>query len=191
MSTYVFFDTETTGVPRDYKAPYTDTGNWPRVVQLSWLVVDENGLELSRHDHIIKPVGFEIPDQAAAIHGISTARALSEGEDLRSVINEFCADVRACGCVVGHNVDFDIKVTQAECCRLGEVQPFTRKVVRDTMKESTDYCNIPGKFGPKWPRLDELHRKLFGCGFEDAHNSLADIEATCKCFWELVRRDVM
>jgi len=29
---YLFFDTETTGLPRNWKAPVTDLDNWPRMV---------------------------------------------------------------------------------------------------------------------------------------------------------------
>ena len=59
------------------------------------------------------------------------------------------------------------------------------------MKASTKYCNIPGNYGPKWPNLTELHTKLFGHGFEEAHNAAADISATAKCFWELKRLGVI
>ncbi|RLD79235.1 MAG: 3'-5' exonuclease, partial [Bacteroidetes bacterium] len=36
-----------------------------------------------------------------------------------------------------------------------------------------------------WPNLMELHKKLFGHGFEEAHNAAADIGATANCFWKL------
>jgi DNA polymerase III epsilon subunit-like protein len=54
------------------------------------------------------------------------------------------------------------------------------------MKNSTQYCRINGRYGEyKWPTLSELHKKLFGYDFEKAHNALADIEATAKCFWKM------
>jgi len=34
---YLFFDTETTGLPKNWKAPIEDLNNWPRLVQLAWL----------------------------------------------------------------------------------------------------------------------------------------------------------
>lgn len=75
----IFLDSETTGLPKDYKAPLTDTANWPRMVQLAWLVHDVNGNLLREQSFIIKPEGFTIPDDVAAIHGISQARAMEEG----------------------------------------------------------------------------------------------------------------
>ena len=60
-----------------------------------------------------------------------------------------------------------------------------------TMKSSTNYCKLPGKKGFKSPRLAELHQILFGEGFDNAHNALADVEATARCFWELKKRGVL
>lgn len=82
---YNFFDTETTGVPRDYKAPASNTRNWPRLVQLGWIVTDEEGNVLSQGNEIVKPEGFVIPADAARVHGITTERAQREGKPLREV----------------------------------------------------------------------------------------------------------
>jgi len=60
-----------------------------------------------------------------------------------------------------------------------------------TMQSTTDYVAIPGNYGYKWPKLGELHQKLFGFGFEEAHNAAADINATAKCFWEAKRLGIL
>ena len=86
---YVFFDTETTGLPRNWKAPVTDLDNWPRLVQLAWLVFDKDGNELAFADHIVRPDGFTIPKDASDVHRITTERALAEGEALLSVMEKF------------------------------------------------------------------------------------------------------
>ncbi len=52
---YLFFDTETTGLPRNYKAPVSDSNNWPRMVQIAWRLMDEKGGEIDSQDFIIKP----------------------------------------------------------------------------------------------------------------------------------------
>ena len=51
---YLFFDTETTGLPKNWKAPVTDVNNWPRMVQLAWETYDVQGNLLARNNHIIK-----------------------------------------------------------------------------------------------------------------------------------------
>lgn len=188
---YIFFDTETTGVPRNYKAPYTDTDNWPRLVQFSWLVGGENKSIIREEDHIIKPVGFVIPNDSSKVHGITTEKALSSGEDLRTIMMKFISDVGKAKYIVGHNVSFDINVVRCECVRLGLKDPFENKSIICTMLSTVDYCKIPNRYGYKWPKLDELHRKLFGKSFENAHNSLADIRATYDCFWELKKLQIL
>ena len=90
---YLFFDTETTGLPRNYKAPLTDSRNWPRMVQIAYLIADETGDELERHDHIIKPEGFTIPNRASRLHGITTEKAINEGVLLEPILNEFAAAI--------------------------------------------------------------------------------------------------
>ena len=190
-SYYLFFDTETTGVPRDYKASASNTRNWPRLVQLGWIVTDEEGNVLSQGNEIVKPEGFVIPADAARVHGITTERAQREGKPLREVIETFLKDAEQTKCIVGHNISFDQKVVGAELYRLGI--PDTISTVKSlcTMQAGTDYCKIPGYYGYKWPKLQELYHKLFGCDFEDAHDAMADITATKKCFFEMRKRGLI
>jgi len=57
--------------------------------------------------------------------------------------------------------------------------------------KSTNYCGILGEYGVKWPKLRELHIKLFGTEFDGAHDASADIAATKKCFFELKRIGIL
>jgi len=189
---YLFFDTETTGLPRDYEAPASDTLNWPRMVQLSWILTDNKGNVLSTHDYIIRPDGFVIPEKAASIHGISTERAMSEGHPLDSVLAIFVASLDSVEYIVGHNISFDIHVVDAEFYRRGVDVQLSSMKAYCTMLAGTDYCKLPGNYGHyKWPKLQELHKILFGTEFEEAHNSAADVDATRKCFWEMRRRKII
>ncbi len=190
-SYYLFFDTETTGVPRDYKAPASNTRNWPRLVQLGWIVTDEEGNILSQGNEIVKPEGFVIPADAARVHGITTERAQREGKPLREVIEAFLKDAEQTKCIVGHNISFDQKVVGSELYRLGIPDTISTAKSLCTMQAGTDYCKIPSYYGYKWPKLQELHHKLFGCDFEDAHDAMADITATKKCFFEMRKRGLI
>ena len=186
--TIVFFDTETTGLPMNYGAPVTDVDNWPRLVQLAWLVHDMDGNELKVENRIIKPEGFEIPEEASKIHGITTQEALDGGWDLKTVLHEFASDMNDCTLLIAHNISFDRKIIGCEFYRK-EIGTFLEEVQKlCTMHKSTSYCELPnpsGRGGYKWPKLQELHSKLFGSQFEDAHDALADIQATAKCYWKL------
>lgn len=189
---YLFFDTETTGLPIDYDAPSSDTANWPRLVQLSWILTDDKGNDISRGDYIIYPKGFTIPVGASNIHRITTERALAEGVALDSAMSLFINALDSAEYIVGHNIAFDIKVVGAEMVRLGKDDMLRTKKAFCTMIVGTEFCKLPGNYGNyKWPKLKELYNKLFGCDFEEAHNSAADIEATKKCFWEMRRRKII
>jgi len=111
---YLFFDTETTGLPGNWKAPMTDLNNWPRLVQLAYLLFDNHGNKISSGDHIIKPDGFTIPNEASKIHGISTERANNDGIDLLTVLKDFQSLINQAEYLVAHNMNFDEKIVGAE-----------------------------------------------------------------------------
>ena len=184
---YLFFDTETTGLPRNWKAPVTDLNNWPRLVQLAYLLYDSNGNKISGGDHIIKPDGFAIPLDASRIHGISNERANEDGESILTVLQVFQSLINQAEYLVAHNISFDEKIVGAEFLRNRMLDSIAPKRKICTMQSSTNFCAIDGHYGYKWPKLSELHRKLFGADFEEAHNAAVDITATAKCFWELKR----
>lgn len=184
---FLFFDTETTGLPKNWKAPITDLNNWPRMIQVGWILCDKKGNRIEAKDYIIKPNGFAIPKEASKVHRISTERALKEGVDLQEVLNEFNSLVNKADTIVAHNISFDEKIIGAEFLRTKIKTSFESKQKLCTMHSSTNFCKIPGPYGFKWPKLSELHLKLFGVDFEEAHDASADINATEKCFWEMRR----
>ena len=171
---YLFFDSETSGLPLDWNAPVSHTANWPRLAQLGWILCDPEGIPESSQEYIIKPNGFIISRDAIKKHGITTERALIEGVDLQPALNEYSKVVKTVRVMVAHNISFDEKVVGAEFFRAGMMNVLERKKHYCTMKGSADYCKLPGRYGFKWPTLNELHEKLFGEAFEGAHSALAD-----------------
>ena len=189
---YLIFDTETTGLPDNYSAPLTDFDNWPRCVQLAWQLHDKTGKLISSGDFIVKPDGFTIPFNSEKIHGISTDRAEREGLPLEDVMDAFDSDVKRATFVIGHNLEFDLNIMGSEYLRMERKNPLDETVHIDTKDDATEFCAIPGGRGRyKWPTLAELHDKLFEIGFEEAHNAAADVEATARSFFELVRIGVI
>ena len=182
---YLFFDTETTGLSKNWKAPVSAIDNWPRLVQIAWIVCDEEGAVLEEKDFIIKPENFTIPAEASNVHRITTERASAEGKDLEQVLILFSDQVHKADCIVAHNINFDEKIVGAEFIRKNISSTFYEKPHICTMQKSTDYCKIPGPYGYKWPKLSELHVALFGKDFEEAHDASADIQATKNCFWKM------
>jgi len=182
---YLFFDTETSGLPRDWSAPAGDVANWPRLVQIAWLCCEASGQVRQSRQYLIQPQGFKISRAAVDVHGITTERALRDGVELTPVLNEFSDALRASRLVVAHNLDFDRRIVQAELIRAGVPDAFAGKQGRCTMKETAEFCKLPGKRGYKWPSLTELHGRLFGQPPEGVHGALADTEACMRCFFEL------
>ncbi|EJF08509.1 3'-5' exonuclease [Pontibacter sp. BAB1700] len=185
----LFFDTETAGLPRNWKAPHTDTNNWPRMVQLAWLVYSADGQKLSGGNYIIRPDGFTIPAEASRIHRITTERAMREGIALEEVMSQFAQALSTCSHVVAHNINFDKNIVGAEFIRAGIHHPLFERQHICTMERTTNYCALPGNYGYKWPTLSELHRKVFGEDFSEAHDGFVDVSATARCFWELQKRN--
>lgn len=194
----LFFDTETTRLPLDFYEPYTNVKNWPRLVQLSWIIEDCNKKELEERDFIIKPDGFIIPEKATKIHHIRHDWAERNGKDLFTVLHEFYSYIIEADLLVGHNIEFDINIVASEFFRLGNKFPELKKCAKHidsiptfcTMEEGKEFTKIETYNGDyKWPKLIELYRHLFGNDFKGAHNSLDDIRATRECFWEMLRLD--
>jgi DNA polymerase-3 subunit epsilon len=186
MTMYLFFDTETTGVPAGADNIH--------MVQLAWILADDTGKTCASADFIVRPDGFVIPDRVAEIHGITQAIAMTEGHPLDNVLCPFVAACYFPVRLVAHNIDFDLKIVRKEFERLGWDDALYGKETLCTMRSSADLCDIrPPRLGGKLkpPKLGELYRRLFDEDFENAHNARADIEATARCFWELRRMGVM
>lgn len=187
---YLIFDTETTGLPKRWDAPITDSDNWPRAIQIAWQLHDEMGNLIENEDFLIRPDGFNIPYDAEKIHGISTELAQEEGISLEEGLARFKTALSKTKFVVGQNVGFDINIMGAEFFREGVESNLTELPVLDTCTETTaQLCQIPGGRGGKFklPTLTELHEHLFKQPFAEAHNATADVEATTRCFLELIR----
>ena len=192
---YLFFDTETTGLPQNWNAPASQTSNWPRMVQLACLLYETNGSLVESRNFIIKPENYTIPYDAAEIHGITTERALKEGVDLKSSLTDFQDLVSQATYLVAHNMEFDEKIVGAEYHRKIGSDPLTGKRKFCTMKSPAviSYCAIPPlRYGSyKWPKLSELHYKLFGAYFDEAHDASVDIQATARCFFALRKNNII
>jgi DNA polymerase-3 subunit alpha len=189
---YLIFDTETTGLPKRWDAPITDSDNWPRCIQIAWQLHDHMGKLIEHQDYLVKPDGFNIPYDAERIHGISTELADAEGISLIAVLEKFNMALSKAKFIVGQNLGFDVNIMGAELHRMGIDSPMATMPVLDTCTEVTaKLLQLPGGRGGKFklPTLTELHEYLFNKPFSEAHNATADVEATTRCFLELIRRE--
>jgi DNA polymerase-3 subunit epsilon len=188
---HLIYDTETTGLPIDYKAHVHEVDNWPRLVQLAFLVVNDEWETLTMRNYIIKPDGFNIPEEAADIHGITTAIAESTGVEIWIPLRELALAQELCGVQVGHNINFDRKVLGAEFIRndMEGAYDYAKDLLPRicTMFKTTKLCGLKNsRGGAKWPTLQELHVHLFDYEFSGTHDAMVDVHATLACYKKLV-----
>lgn len=187
----LFFDTETTGLPKNWKAPITDLDNWPRVIQIGAILSNSGGKELARQNDIIKPIGFTIPLEASKIHGTTQEIADSTGIPLEIALTNFNQLLSQADVVVAHNVSFDRTVLGAEFLR-ANMESHRGKVFYCTKEKTTNLCKIKNTSnwdGYKWPTLVELHYHLFKEHYEQKHDALDDVILLKKCFLKLIDMD--
>ena len=186
----LFVDVETDGLPIRHNI--LEHPDWPHIVQAAWIVSDGLGNILRTASRIVKPVGFTIPAEAVAVHGITTKMAREQGTEPQTVLHVLNREIDRAGLVVAHNLDFDANVINAESKRNGMPCSILSKNGYCTMKNTKDLTQLGFPDNPypnewKWPKLEELYRHLFGHDFDGAHDACADVRACFDCFWELLR----
>lgn len=176
----LFLDTETTGFPQKNRA--LDAPEQPYLVQFAWIMFD--GHAVTEEGQFVVANGVTIPEQAAAVHGITTARAEAVGVDRYSAASRISARLHNAGSIVGHNIDFDMQILRIHLARHGLTMPDRPTFC--TMRAATDRCKIPGaRGGYKWPKLQEAHQILCGEAFDGAHDALNDVRATFRVWQAL------
>jgi len=183
----LFFDTETSD-KFNFKNPDHEAENFPWVVQLG-AILAEDGIAYAEYNVIVKPDGRTIEPGAQKVHNISVERAEQVGINENSVAETFNQLVKNADLVVAHNMNFDLTIMRGLYHRvdLDEVNLMDSNKYC-TMLGTTLLCKLKGRFGKfKWPKLQELHKHLFGENFVGAHDAAFDIKATMKCFYELKR----
>lgn len=192
---YIFFDTETTGLPKINYKDFRNTKNTDscRLVQLAYMIVDPQKQILKKVDHIIKPKGFKIEN--SHLHGITQEKAIEEGKEITRVLLEFIEDLKS-RIAIAHNVAFDEFILNAELHR-ANAHNTLEEYAQDfycTMQESTNTVKIGWNDyhqSYKWPKLYELADFLIEKGYEieyeigELHNAMVDVELLRKCYFAL------
>jgi DNA polymerase III subunit epsilon len=188
---YLFFDTETTGLPKD--------GHDARIVQLAALLTDHEGNPIADMNMIITPDGYDIPEGASAIHGITTERAIREGLPRIVVMNLFQSMVERSDMIIAHNMAFDYQCYVRECQAVDYPDAMIGKQTACTMKMATPIVQCPptqrmidyGR-GHQYKNctLQEAHVHFFGREFEGAHDALADVRACRDVFFAMKRMEM-
>lgn len=181
------FDTETTGFINK-KDPRLEAQ--PKIVQFAgifWEVSDNwHFKEIKRCNILVNP-GMPIPYGASQVHHIYDID-VKDAPDITEKIDEMLWYINDADMIIGHNIEYDEDLVKLELRRLEKEYMYHPKQVFCTMKTTVDFCSIQwngARF--KYPKLGELHKKLFDKYFIGAHDAMTDVEATLNCFTQLVK----
>lgn len=177
----LFLDTEFTGFDI----------NEDHLVQVAWVMTDLEGNVLKNATYMVRPEGYEIPEESTAIHHINTEQAATYGYPIKVVMEVFRSDLLKCCCCVGYSLYSDLAfIKKAWKESLEAKYPYWptidlvdyEKTVRELLNYEEDSRTIS---------LATMYLLLFGESMTRAHNAMNDAMATCRCFWRLVELGVI
>lgn len=185
---YLIYDISANGKPKDYKAPFSDTFSWPRMVHMSWIVLDEELKLVEDYDSIIKADGFEIDERIAKSAHIDEEDIKTKSATLQEVLDEFDKSVSNVEYTISHNIASQQNILGAEYIRLNRQPQHFKTEGICLMRESTYFCKIPNKRGAgyKWPSMQELYATLFNQKYSPSGNARADVIAATRSFKKLM-----
>lgn len=185
----LFFDTETSGKV-DFKADPLHPSQ-PHLIQLGAALYTPEAKEVASLNLLVRlEQGVRIDPEAERIHGISFEKTQLGGVSRRSALT-ILGELALCSkLVVAFNKNFDIGVIRAACNREGTVYGMGQAPTFCAMEGMTPVCRIPSPYRAgqyKWPKLVEAHRHCFGEEFDGAHDALADVRATARVFFWMLK----
>lgn len=180
------FDTETTWFID--KKNFDNLDLQPKIVQLAWIIWDIKDWEFIKEkeiDILINPK-IPIPFWASQVHHIYDVDVKNK-PCIEEKIDEIMSYINESDVIVWHNIEYDEEMIKLELKRLQKEYKYRPKQVICTMKKTVDFCALKWKWERfKYPKLWELHKKLFWEYFIWAHDAMVDVEATLRCFVELL-----
>jgi len=192
---YTILDIETTGIPPKGANYETDYKQFPYILSLAWKCV-KDGAESETFSYVINNPGVIVTPEITKINGITQEMCDASKWDIFTVLVQFMMDADQSDFIIGHNIYFDTSILKANVMRIisggktpmdmfNKISEILHKDKRiDTMRAGTKLCG-------KWPKLTELHHKLFGKPFEGAHTAAGDVDACYACFQELLRQGLV
>lgn len=182
----MFIDTETSGLPKQWDAPYDADGNWPFIVQIAWVIYTQNGDYVKTENHYIKDNDYEISRISGNIHGINPEFLKEHGEERKTVMQILQQDLLDYSpLIVGHFLQLDSQMMGVGFHRAGLENPAEKLPGFCTMELSGSFIRYKPS---RYLKLGELYERVFNEPLHDQHNALSDVRATAACFFELRKK---
>lgn len=180
------FDTETTGIVRDYRSP-----DAPHLAAITAIIYDTElaRIQASFNTMVQLPEGELMPPQAQAVNGLSIEMLDAYGLDLETALATILQLLAPVDLLVGFNTAFDVKMLASALYRsdmIDDIDTILCKETYCTMRESKQLVqakNIKGHL--KNPKLTEAYYHFFGRELDNAHSANADTVATLEIYLAL------
>jgi DNA polymerase-3 subunit epsilon len=192
----LFVDTETTGLVNSQQP--AEHESQPYLVQLGAILMTDVGSEVSSAELVIRPEGWNVPEGAARVHGITSGIANMIGVPLLTAMSVYTQLRANAEELVAYNLPFDETILAAAIHRTGR-KPSHPGPKKQTccMAMATPILALPptarmkaagfDKYKP--PNLTEAYMFFFGEKFSGAHSALADCRAAARIYFEIKRRE--
>lgn len=185
---YLIYDLSGHRPISNWKAPFTDTFNWPRILHISWILLDEHFKPLEDFNAYAKHPGFKVSEQMTEQAHLDFAEYEENASGIKVIMEAFARVIEKADFTFSFNQTYNENIAGAEFLRTGVKHDLFKKENFCLMRESTFYCGLPGKAGKlKWPSLNELHAILFQQKYTPAGNARADVVAAARCFIKLMK----
>ncbi|HBO2628212.1 TPA: 3'-5' exonuclease [Pseudomonas aeruginosa] len=176
-------DTETTGLPA-WNDP-SDAPHQPHLVEVAAILFSDQGKELDRFSAIIKPEGWAISPEVAALHGITHEMAMDVGISEAEALEGFLAIHARADLRVAHSANFDDRIIRIAISR------YHGKTFADHYKAGPRYCtaqnarSIVALPRNKVPTLGEAYKHFFDQDLVEVHRAVPDAEACARIYFTL------
>jgi hypothetical protein len=184
MTTFLIFDLETDGLPKARNKSYTETSNFPEILQISWCfcAADQSRHELINETYYDKYLGYKGEKAVFYSPHITMKLLTDEGRPHEEIIEDITNIFAQTDYIISHNIEFDLNILFAFLHKNGAMRPEYLNIKSFcTMKHGTNICAIPNKWNHgkfKYPTLKELYRHYTKTEMDEelAHNSKYDTE---------------
>lgn len=156
------FDTETTDFNGD-------------IIQMAYIIMNEKNEVIKEFNKYVKD---RIPSNSSKeIHKIDIDKLRKEGIDFYDIMREFIGDLERVYKVIGHNVQFDIKMVK------DNLKKFDIKYNGVLFDDKKIICTKKMANGLS---LENLYKKLFNDEIVNAHDALGDVMTTYLCYTKMI-----
>ena len=177
----LIFDTETSGLPSNWRSDYTDLKCYDscRMLSIAYKIIDKDNIIIKESYRVLN---YEGTNGAEHINKL-TRDIIDNGDNRIVVLNDIVNDINKFKVVelIAHNVSFDRTVLLSE---------LYRESIHNNIALLNQYCTMKSaqlNMGVRrFPKLYIAYEHYTNTRLENSHNALADCNACFEIYKKLV-----